>query len=146
MIFGNALGDGWYDDSWNASFAANDGHLEASFEAYGELRFNTDRFDTAGYNVLSFWIYPNEMNEQLYVHLYDENQGQLAHLYVPDYSMGDQLYPYIWQQVHIPLADLNADDGIVTGIGFQLDYAATILLDEVRFTLHTENGGECHEN
>lgn len=149
VIFGNTLNTSWYDHSWNASYTENEGHLTASFDDYGELRFNTSTFDTTGYNLLSFYVKPHNMNEQLYVHVYDEygNMSWTYHLYIPNYSFGNQLYPYEWQEIHIPLVDLNADNRVITGVALQIDYAQTLDFDELRFNLRTDSdGGTCDEN
>ncbi len=150
VIFGNTIGSGWSNDSWNVTLTEDDGHLNVSFDvALGELRFNTEYFDTTGYNTLSFYIRSSDPNEQLYVHLHDES-GSFSwsyHVYVPSYSYGGTLYTQSWIEVHIPLADLNGVDSVIAGVTFVHDSTANISIDELRFTTFPEDtGGGCNEN
>jgi len=147
-VFGNALGIGWYDDSWGVSYVTVDGYLEVSFDALGELRFSTDTFDTTGYNVLSLWIRPTDFYEPLYVHVHyaDDSFSWDYHVPIVHYTADDALYAHTWQPVRIPLSDLGAENTIITGITFKHDQAVQVGLDDIRFETYTDNDGDiCDE-
>jgi hypothetical protein len=149
MIYGNEFGAGWVNNSSGVTLVETEGHLDVSYDVpLGDMRFDSEGFDTTGYNTLSFFIKPTKEYELLYVHLHDAQGNALwsYHLYVPWRGFGETLHPDVWQEIHIPLTELGANDSVVTGITFKHDLATEISLDEIRFALFTEDTGGCNEN
>lgn|GEM_PF-6202442 len=149
-VFDDALGSGWYDDSYGATVSATDGHLSVVYtQQYGEFTLLSSPFDTTGHNTFSFKINPrNAEAQQLYVHLFDASGNPLwsAHVYVPHYVVGGVLTPDVWHEVHIPLADLAGSETTITGVTFMHDATTTVSFDDIRFeTTTTPDTGVCNE-
>ena len=148
-LFGNVLGSGWSTDANGATIALSTGHLDVSFSTSPRsLTFRSSGFDTTGDNTLSFYIKSSDANEQLYVHLHDANGTAVlsGRVHAPLYSPGEILYPGLWVEVHVPLADLDGDNRVITGVTFVHDDATIISLDEIRFSSFSENDtGGCVE-
>jgi hypothetical protein len=150
-VFLDESGSGWYLETWSGVMSnplspaayRGDNSLEVkTTAAWGRVQFTTwanYRFDTLGYNSLSFWVNIGQSEgEVLYVGLLNSSYNVIQYVNIldptkPAYVENRMLNSYQWKLVTIPLTDLAGANTFIYGVEIQSGNPATFNIDDLRF-------------
>jgi hypothetical protein len=143
-VYSDSLGGGWYDQQWSnttvnyASTVARAGSegIEVTASApYARLYMKTNGFDTTGQQSLHISILnQNGPSQALYLGLYNTNGIVINYLRAWDYTGAGNVYPGVWYDLVIPVADLQAANQTIGGVVIEAEQAENFYVDEVRFS------------
>ena len=144
-VYGDALGSGWEDWSWNSTriLTATDQvfsgtqAISVTFQSWGGLSLHHAPSSVTPYYWLEFHVRGILPDQRLGAYLNDENDQGLRYRPVNDcrYIQDGTIDPGVWKRVRIPLDHLNAMGHSLTRVTIQnaSGQPSAFWIDEIRF-------------
>jgi hypothetical protein len=143
-VYGNALGNGWEDWSWDSvrNLAATDQTysgtraISVTFQGWGALSFHHATFSAAPYSWVEFYVRGSSPGQSLGVFAHDADNRELGRRLVNDcrYIENGTIDPGTWKRVQIPLSHLDATGRLLTRVSIQNQNSqpSALWIDEIR--------------
>jgi hypothetical protein len=142
-VYGDGLGAGWDDWSWDATLNplstdpvyAGTYAMSVAAQAWGALSLHHTTFETTPYDRLEFYVRKSSADQRLHVFAHDGGGQELRERPVDDcrYTDEEPIQPGVWTRVRIPLDHLNATERPIQRVSIRNhnDYAASFWVDEM---------------
>lgn len=144
-VYGDALGSGWEDSSWDSTRIMNaidqvysgTQAVSITFQSWGGLSLYHAPASVAPYHWLEFYVRGTLPDQRLGVFLHDENGHELLYRPVNDcrYIEDGSITPGAWKRIRIPLAHLNPLGRSMSRVTIQNASSgpSALWVDEIRF-------------